>query len=613
MITVNQIGDIYQIKFQYDSDIVTTIKRVPSRRWVPEGKYWTISKDKLGFLINEFKGTKYESQMQILSDEYLGKNETLEGAPVIPDVDISNYRYRVESGMTPFRHQIDTLKFAIDRYNINLNSGFILADQPGLGKTLSTINVGIYNKEFRGYKHCLIICCINTAKYNWVEDIVKHTNGEFTPYILGTRLKRNGSLRYDTGSKEKLEDLQSGHMYGNINAPELPYFLIMNIEAIRYKQSRKYLIADEIIKLINSKEINMIAIDEIHRNASPTSQQGKQLLRIFNSSKSTVEYIPITGTPIVNKPTDVFLPLKLIGGHSINSYYAWCQKYCIYGGFGGHEIVGYKNIPELKSLLQHNMLRRLKHDILDLPDKTVIDVYVENTPYQSKLYTTILKELYTQKDEIVQALNPMSKFLRLRQVNGSPELVDNTLIVDSNYIKLNAKYQAIFDILEDIHDRNEKVIIYSNWVQPLRTLYKFIKQKYKVCCYTGTMTEADRQHHKDVFTHNPEYTIMIGTVDAMGTSHTLTSANNAIFLDEPWTPSTKQQAEDRIHRISASKPVTIYNILTKNTVDEKVHNILYTKQHISDYIVDNRLDLKNNPELVNLLLSDENISNKFKL
>lgn len=605
MITINQVGDIYQVRFKYDPAIVDMVKSVPSRRWVPEGKYWTISKDKLGFFINQLKDTKYESQVKILSTEKLGQNDVLEGSAVIPDVDISKYRYRIESGLKPFQHQIDTLKFAVNRYNIGLRSGFILADQPGLGKTLSTINVGIYNKEFRGYKHCLIICCINTAKYNWVEDINKHTNGEFSGYILGTRLRRNGSYKYDTGSKEKLDDLKSGHMYGDVKAPKLPYFLILNIEALRYKQNRKYLITEELLKLTNCGEINMIAIDEIHRNASPTSQQGKQLLKIYQGTKRTVEYVPITGTPIVNKPTDVFLPLKLIGGHDIKSYYLWCQNYCVYGGFGGYEIVRYKNIPQLKKLLQNNMLRRLKHDVLDLPDKTTIDVYVENTPYQAKLYESIRKKLYTYRDDILQSTNPMAKFLRLRQVNGSPELVDNKLVVDANYIKLNAKYQAIFDILTDIHDRGEKVIIYSNWVQPLRTLYKFIKQKYRVCCYTGTMSEADRQYHKDVFLRNPEYTVMIGTVDAMGTSHTLTSANNAIFLDEPWMPSTKQQAEDRIHRISSSKPVTIYNIITKNTVDEKVHNILYTKQSISDYIVDNRLDIKSNPELVKLLLLKE--------
>ena len=177
-------------------------------------------------------------------------------------------------------------------------------------------------------------------------------------------------------------------------------------------------------------------------------------------------------------------------------------------------------------------------------------------------------------------------------------------------MKKNAKLQRLLELLEEIHERNEKVLIFSNWVESLRTLYKFVSVKYKTCCFTGTMKEADRQKHKEVFINNPKYTVMIGTFGALGTTHTLTVARNVIMYDEPWNPSDKVQAEDRIFRIGTKDSVNIYTLITRNTVDDRVHDILYTKSGISEFIVDGKLDITNNPRLFSLLLSDTIKSNR---
>ena len=194
--------------------------------------------------------------------------------------------------------------------------------------------------------------------------------------------------------------------------------------------------------------------------------------------------------------------------------------------------------------------------------------------------------------------------MRLRQVNGSPEIVDKNLKIDSSYISKNAKLKRLLEILEEIHERGEKVIVFSNWVEPLRTLYKFVSKKYKTCCYTGTMSTEDREKNKRVFQNNPEYTVMVGTIGAMGTSHTLTAANNVIFFDEPWTATDKAQAEDRAHRAGTSKSVNIITILSKDTIDDRVHDIVYGKDCVAGYIVDGKLDIHNNPELFDKLLGD---------
>jgi SNF2 family DNA or RNA helicase len=313
----------------------------------------------------------------------------------------------------------------------------------------------------------------------------------------------------------------------------------------------------------------------------------------------------MTGTPIKNKPVDVYTPLKLVDGHEIKSFYQWSHIFCIFGGYGGHEIMGYKNIPMLKDMLQVNMIRRMKSEVLDLPPKIYFNEYVDNTPYQQDLYDAVCEEIYEKKEEILSSLNPLTAMLRLRQINGSPELVDDTIQIDDKYLSKNAKLTRLIEIIDDIIERDEKVIVFSNWVEPLRTIYHFISKKYKTCCYTGTMSEADREKHKKVFINNPEYKIMLGTIGAMGVSLTLTVATNVIFYDDCWTPADKEQASDRCMRIGQTNSLNVYTLMAKDTIDEKVRQILENKKGIASYIVDDKLDLKANPQLFDFLLGRE--------
>ena len=606
MIIVKEAEDCYEITFRYDVAVIEHIKNIPGRAWVPEKKLWQIPKARLGWLIKEFEGTDYESSIQIFSNEQININQSLDKTTYIPNIDISDVNFRVKEGAKPYQHQLDYMKYVIDRWNKGLRSGFVLADEPGLGKSLEVCNDALYRREHGYFNHCLVICCVNSSKYNWKNDIFQHTKGAEEPYILGSRRKRDGGVNCNGGGKEKYEDLHTGHMYGDTSAPELPYFLILNVEALRYHVGKSYPITEEVINWCKLGRINMIAIDEVHKNTSPSSQQGKQIIAIKHQTGSKIYWIPMTGTPITNKPTDVFLPLKLIDGHTVNSYYMWCQKFCVYGGFGEHEIVGYKNINLLKDMLQGNMLRRLKADVLDLPEKIRMVDYVENTQYQQRLYQRVSAELIQEaSDSIYDTVNPMTKLLRLRQVNGSPELLDDKLVIDNDYLKKNAKFTRVMELLEEIHDRGEKVIIFSNWVEPLRTLYKFVSTKYKTCCFTGTMSSEAREKHKLVFQTNPAYTVLLGTIGAAGTTHTFTAATNIIYIDEPWTPADKLQSEDRAHRIGTTMPLNIYTIITKDTVDDKVHDILYTKEGVSSYIVDNKLDLTHNPRLYDMLIGKE--------
>lgn len=602
----NKNSGFYEIHSQYDPGLIDIIKDVPGRCWNPDKKYWTIPINRLGFFLSKIKGTMYEHYTDVYSDEDINVNKEIGTTCTIPDIDISDVDFYVAEGCKLFNHQIDFLKYAIDRQRRGLTSGFLLADQPGAGKTLEVTNLALYNRKHRRAKHCLIICCVNSAKYNWCEDIIKHTNGKERPYILGARLKRDKKTeRYDDGSAAKVVDLQLGHMYGKKDYPELPYFLVVNIEAFRYRVKKAYEFSNAIINWVNRGLIDMIVLDEIHRNCSSSAIQGQQVLRVKKNAKLPVEWIPMTGTPITNQPTDVFLPLRLTDVHQSNSFSKWKQMFCIFGGFGDKEIIAYKNIPLLKKMLEPNMLRRLKKDILDLPPKVRHTEFVDNTAVQSKIYKELEDEIAADREEILSSMNPMVKFLKLRQVNGSPELIDDSIQLDDSYVSKNAKLRRLMELIDDIVSNGEKVVVFSNWVEPLRTLYKFISKKHKTCCYTGTMTQEVRQKHKDAFINDLNYKVMLGTVGALGVSHTLTVARNVIFFDEPWNPSEVEQCEDRCHRPGTTQSVNIYTIITRDTVDERVHDILSKKEGIANYIVDGKLDLISNPSLFDMLLGNK--------
>jgi SNF2 family DNA or RNA helicase len=605
MISAIQVENRYEIKFPYDVNLIDIIKSIPGRQWDPNKKVWSIPKEKFGFFLNDIRGTFYEQELVVQSEEELNKNAAVDvtDTSAIHDMDISYVNYRVAEGFYPFEHQLDSMRYEIDRLNRGIRSGFILADEPGAGKTLEIINIGLYHKEYLGAKHCLIICCVNGSKYNWRDDIKLHTNGEYEGYILGSRLRRDGTINYLGSGKQKVEDLSCGLMYGPKGRDPLPYFLIMNIEAIRTKEGKNFTMVEQLLKYIDREELNIIAIDEIHKNASPTSIQGQQLMKLKKKQQRCVEYIPMTGTPIVNNPTDVFLPLRLVDGHYNDSYWKWCQEYCMYGGYGNHEIIGYKNVNQLKKMLQPNMLRRLKKDILDLPPKVRHIEYVENTAYQKKLYEQVRLGILEKQAQIAKSGNPLGQLLKLRQVNGSPELIDDTLAVDSKYLSKNAKLLRAVELIDDIVSSGEKVVVFSNFLDPLRTLFKLIGKKYKTCVYTGTMDQAEREKHKFIFCHNPEYKVLLGTIGALGTAHTLTAARNIIMIEEPWNAATRDQAEDRCHRPGTRDTVNIYNIITMGTIDEKVHDIVYRKESTANFIVDNELDFKNHPELLHMLLS----------
>ena len=574
-------GELF-VKSEYDKNIVSFMRSRPKRFWNTVTRQWVIPESDLPLLLQVLVDYEYNVTYNNTNEQ---NSEILNN---IPDW----YEFKTN----PFQHQIEGVNYGLQ------HPKYLLADEPGLGKTKQMLDLSqIYKKE-HNIKHTLIIACVNSLKYNWQAEVLKHTNDK--GYILGTRYRKSGT-EYIGSNEDRLEDINSIGKGGPIDDY---YYIITNIETLRYSKSIKvplktkkngvqrfkkqtlFPIVEAIQKQIADGNINMIIADESHKCKDSASLQGKALLALDCDYK-----VALTGTPVMNQPIDIYTTLNWLGFEK-HSAFAFKKHYCIMGGFGQHQIVGYKNLPELQSILDKCMLRRLKQDVLDLPEKIYINDYVEMTKDQIKLYDDVRNNIIENIDKIKLSPNPLVQLIRLRQVTGNPNLL-------SSSITANPKFDRMLEIVEEVVANNGKVLVFSNWTNVIEPAYELLKgKKYNPAMYTGKNKDI-REKEKDRFMTDEKCKVFLGTMDAMGTGLTLTAANTVVFLDDPWDRAKKDQCEDRVHRIGTKESPNIITIMCKGTIDERINELVCKKGKMSDVLIDKEEDLMRNPKIVNYLLS----------
>lgn len=540
------------VTFDFDMRIIEVIRSFSTKFWNAEDKIWELPLNKLTELTTKIDWCEFD----ITADEYV----TLEKPEVkVPD----NFNFKTN----PYDHQIVGFNYGLQ------NDRWLLGDEMGLGKTKQVIDIAVAKKLIKGYKHCFIVCGVNGLKWNWRNEVYTHSNE--SAYILGQKVKGN---KISIGSnKDKFNDVKN---LANIDS----YFIITNVETLRDET-----INEELQKLCKDGTIGMIAFDECHKAKNPTTQQGKGILKLQAETM-----IAMTGTPLMNNPMDLYIILKWLG-YEKHAFYSFKKHYCVMGGFGGYEIVGYKNLDELQEQLDDIMLRRKKEEVLNLPEKTYIEEYVEMSAAQKKIYNEVTNEIKDNIDQISIAPNPLAELIRMRQATGFTGILSST-------VQESAKLDRMEELVEEAKENGKKVVIFSNWTQmttPITT--RLLSKGLRAGVITGETKDADRQALVDGF-QNGNYDVMVGTTGAMGTGLTLTAGTVEIFLDEPWNMALKEQCVDRCHRIGQKDNLTIYTLMCKDTIDEKVHEIVEQKGEMANAIVDGKVTM-NNKELLNYLLS----------
>lgn len=550
------------ISFPYNFEIIQYIKSLSNRVYNPKNKTWEVPQTLISKVCNDLSNFDIEISGEMVKHKPFNTN-------VLP----KDFEFKTQ----PFKHQLEGVIFGLN------NDTFLLGDEQGLGKTKQGIDLALIKKKENGFKHCLIVCGVNGNKYNWEDEINTHSNE--SSWILGSRFTKRENKRREGGSRDKLDDLN--------NLPD-DFFLITNIETMRGLSKRKgrkkiFPIAEKIKQLCESGVIGMIIFDECHKSKNPDSDQGKAMLKIKADNM-----IAMSGTPLMNNPLDLYFPLKWLGYES-HSFYQYKNFYCKLGGFGGREVIGYKNLGNLRQIVDKIMLRRLKSEVLDLPPKVHKVEYVEMDKNQTKIYNEVKGELIENIDKIKLSNNPLAMMIRLRQATAYPG------ILSSSHTE-SAKMDRMVEVVEDAVSNGSKCIIFSNWEQ-VTEVAKEKLAKYNPGYITGKVDTEQRMEHINRFQNDESCKVIIGTIGAMGTGLTLNAASEVIFLDSPWNRALKDQAEDRAHRIGTKGTVTVTTIVCKDTIDERIEDIVYKKGKMSDMLVDGNANKQDSKTIVNYILS----------
>lgn len=432
----------------------------------------------------------------------------------VKDVVINYDKY---SHRPPLDHQKEAIQKLVE------NKKFILADDMGLGKTTSTIIAALEAKV----KKVLIICPA-TLKINWKREIENYSDKSI--YISEGK---NFSTEHD--------------------------FVIINYDIIKNfhetKKNGKSLISDA--------NFDLVIVDEAHYIKNAQAQRTK----LINDFVKDIDRLwLLTGTPMTSRPIDYYNLLSLVDSPVAKNWMAYVIRYCAGYQFKAGfrkvwNVMGASNLDELRDRTSATILRRLKENVLDLPDKIITPVYLK---LKSKDYEEVMGDYYEWYDK-----NPEeSKSLT----------VQFTKLTKVRQIIANEKINQTIELAENIIEQDKKVIIFCNFTESLN---KIVEHFGKVAVrLDGSMSKIERQNSVDQFQENDKVKVFVGNIRAAGVGITLTTAESVIFNDLSFLPSDHAQAEDRAYRYGQKNNVLVYYPLFENTIEGIIYDILNNKKQV---------------------------------
>lgn len=411
----------------------------------------------------------------------------------------------------------------------------ILADDMGLGKTLQSINAAELP--------CVVIAPTGPIRNNWEDEI--------------------RSVYPDA----KIVKIVDNNFVKNMQAIEPGAdFYLLNYEKIRHDALR-YLIEEKL-------EIRTVILDEAHRLRNHNT-------KLFNAFKKFLKGIPriyfLTGTPLVNKPDELWSYLHLINPAAYKSYVDFVRTLFYTKSNGWTEkVVGIKNPQLLKSITDLYILRRLKEEVFDLAKPRTIQHRVKLENFQLEVYKQMMLECYTEAfDKYTSATNILSQMVRLKQLSISPQLLDgmNTENLEGS------KVEAVQDIIDST---DAKIIFFSQFGEVVKRIPKDPDPK-KWAMFTGKY--GDREEAINRFKTDPECKVLYMTYAAGGEGINLQEAEYVILMDLPWTGKDVAQAISRAHRLGQTKLVTVYSIEAEDTIDQWIGDLLLDKLNAIEMVI----------------------------
>ena len=329
--------------------------------------------------------------------------------------------------------------------------------------------------------------------------------------------------------------------------------------------------------IVNTK-FDLCIVDEAHNLKNNDSIRGKIMVDVcvkYNIPKVWL----LTGTPVANRPMDFFNLLKLIKSPIAENWKHYAVRYCDGRQFfrtlknGQRKQIwltdGASNLEELANKTKNILLRRLKTDAIDMPDKIVTPMYHQLDSKGWKMYHQLW-------DEYVE----MKKKLGKKTMESQKDLVE--LILLRQFIAIQAIPYTI-EMIENALEMGRKVIVFTSFSEEQEIIANhFGKLAVR---HNGSLSNAKKQHSVDQFQNNDKIKVFIGNIKSAGVGITLTEATVVIFNSFDWVTGNNEQAEDRAYRIGQNNDVNVYYQLFEDTISVRMWETLKQKKQVINTIL----------------------------
>ncbi len=439
-----------------------------------------------------------------------------------------------------YDYQKEGIAFALFR------KASIIADEMGLGKTIQAIGIAILKKEVFDFKKTLVVCPAS-IKEQWKKEIEKFSD-EKAMVVQGFP---------DERAKQYLDNEH--------------YFFIVNYETV---------LRDQLA--INKAGIDLLILDEAQRAKNYETKTAASLKKIEAKHK-----LVITGTPIENKLIDIFSIMGILDPNFFGPLWEFSYQHCLFDPERHNKINGYYNLKSLNKNLDKILIRREKRKVLDqLPNIQQINIPVNLSPLQADYHASYAKGLA----QIIRKkfLTPYDLQRMMLLLANMRMVCDSTYLIDDETNESPKLDELKYILLEklDVQNTDRKIIIFSEWVKVHKLIGKLLRDNnIGFVELNGKIPVKSRGELIRKFEENKHYKIFLST-EAGGSGLNLQVADILFNFELPWNPAKKNQRIGRIDRLGQkSNKLTIYNFITRNSIEQQIASGLLVKQSLFDGVL----------------------------
>lgn len=484
-------------------------------------------------------------------------------APLLP--------YPVKANL--YKHQIRGANMALRAFGAldakTPGGGFGELFEMGCGKTLTTIAVAgaLYNL---GKIDRVLVVAPTSVCSVWPHDLNQFATFPWEARVLlGDKKKRLKALN-------ELE-----------NWP----FKALRIAVINYESTHR----EGIFEALTAYKPDLIVCDESQRIKNPSAAQSKALHKLGDAAPFRMI---LSGTPVQNNAVDLYSQYRFLDPAVYGAnFYAFKNRYCIMGGYGQHQIVGYRNMDELVEKEHSVAYRVTKEECLDLPQQTFINRYVQFTDAEQAIYEQLRKSSFLELEtgENVTATTILTMYLRLMQLTGGFLTADES----TRPKQVNtAKLDALADIVDDyVVDAGKKLVIFARFRAEIAAIENLLRlRKIQYGSIYGDVPMEERGKIVEDFQTIPDTKVFVAQIQTAGLGITLHAASTAVFYSYDYNYANYAQALARIHRIGQRLPVTYIHLVVDGSIDEKILAALENKEDMAKTVVDSWREVLTAPE-----------------